>query len=95
MLEVYSYSIKIFLLALIGFLFGLLLKDQFDIDYYSATSICVIFGGLFLFLGQVLLNPYLPLTIQLFDDFPNYLANQLGGFVLSLFFTAIYEKNFT
>lgn len=94
MLEVYSYAIQVFLLALIGFLVGLLLKEHTGIDYYSATSICVIFFGLAFFLAQILLNSYFGTSIALFDGFPDYLANQLGGFVLSLIFTAVYEKNF-
>jgi hypothetical protein len=94
MLEVYAYSIQIFILALIGFLFGLLLKEQFEVNIYSAVSIMTIFSGLFIFLLQILLNFYLGMDIQIVNNFPDYLAKQFGGFVLSLMFGAIYKKNF-
>jgi len=94
MLEVYAYSIQVFILALIGFLFGLLLKERFKVDIYSAVSIMVIFTGLFIFLIQILLNTYFGVSIHIVKNFLDYLAKQFGGFVLSLMFGAIYEKNF-
>lgn len=94
MLEIYVYSIQIFVLSLLGFLFGLYLKEKFEVNYYSAISIMVIFVGLIIFLGQISLNFYFNLNIEIVKDFPDYLAKQFGGFVLSLIFGAIYEKNF-
>ena len=94
MLEVYAYSIQVFILALIGFLFGLLLKDRFKVDFYSLISIMIIFTGLFIFLIQILLNTYFGIDVQIVKNFPDYLAKQFGGFVLSLMFWAIYKKNF-
>ena len=94
MLEVYAYSIQVFILALIGFLFGLLLKERFKVDIYSAVSIMVIFTGLFIFLIQILSNTYFGINVQIVKNFPDYLAKQFGGFVLSLMFGTIYEKNF-
>ena len=92
MLEVYSYFIQVFILALIGFLFGLGLKDKFKIDFYSAISIMVILTGLLIFLLQITINHYFELNINLVKDFPDYLAKQFGGFILVLFFGAIYKK---
>ena len=94
MLEVYDYALKILVLSVLGFLLGLILKEEFEVDYYLAISTTVIFVGLIIYLAQILLNFYFGLNIHLVNDFQDYLANQLGGFVLAIFLGAFYDKNF-
>lgn len=93
MLESYMYPIQIIMISLLGFLFGLLLKEIFKINYYRAIFIMVIFVMLIIFLEQNLLNFYLNLNIKIIT-FTDYLANQLGGLILSLIYGEIWKKHF-
>jgi len=90
-MDVITFSV---LLALLSFLLGLFTKEILGMDIIGITSILIIFIGTIFFCLQILSNFYLNSNIYFMNNFSDYLSKQFGSFVIGLFFSAIYKKNF-